>query len=119
MADADTGKGAGDDGGLNAAGKNADQNFGSVPVGSETQTCGSTPPSSVVVSPYKKSWIQIKLVDQDGNPVAGEEFSIQLPDGSPVDGYLDGNGFFQITGIDPGTCQVTFPNLDAPDWDHV
>ena len=117
MPDANAQNGGGDAAALDAGGKDADQNFGSAPVGSGSHTCGSTSSSSAVSQ--STSWIEIKLIDQDGNPVPGEEFSVQLPDGSPFDGYLDDQGFYRLEGIDPGTCQVTFPNFDTQDWKRV
>jgi hypothetical protein len=65
----------------------------------------------------KPHWIEIKLVDTEGNPVPGEKYKITLPDGSTVaEGTLDGKGFARVDGIDPGTCKVTFPNLDESVW---
>jgi hypothetical protein len=70
----------------------------------------------VAVSPQKKSWIEIRLVDPDNNPIPGEAYRVELPDGSSVEGDLDANGFARIEGIDPGTCRVSFPNRDGRDW---
>ena len=65
----------------------------------------------------KKDWIEILLVDDEGNPVAGEPYSVTLPDGSTVaDGTLDEKGFARVDGIDPGTCKVTFPKLHKDAW---
>ncbi|MBC7927679.1 MAG: type VI secretion system tip protein VgrG [Bryobacteraceae bacterium] len=66
----------------------------------------------------KKSWIEIKLLDEEGNPVPGEAYKITLPDGSTVaDGTLDDKGFARVDNIDPGNCKVTFPNLDEEAWE--
>jgi len=84
-----------------------------------TQAAGSgsdQPAPPVVVNPEKKSWVEIELVDEDGNPVPFEEYRLQLPDGSTVDGALDEKGQARVEGIDPGTCKVSFPNRDAKDW---
>src|SRR5213593_5207616 len=60
---------------------------------------------SVKVKPYslpqseeekenKKGWIEIELVDEDGNPVSGEQYRIMLPDGETVaEGTLDEQGY--------------------------
>jgi len=65
----------------------------------------------------KKHYIEIKLVDDNGDPVPGEPYKITLPDGTTVaDGTLDDKGFARVDNIDPGTCQVTFPNLDKDSW---
>ncbi len=31
-------------------------------------------------------------------------------------GYLDSNGRARIDGIDPGVCEVSFPDIDANEW---
>jgi type VI secretion system secreted protein VgrG len=66
----------------------------------------------------KKSWIEIQLNDEDGKPIPGEPYKITLPDGTTIaDGTLDDKGFARVDNIDPGTCQVTFPNLDKDTWE--
>jgi type VI secretion system secreted protein VgrG len=66
----------------------------------------------------EKTWIEIELVDEEGNPVPGERYEVTLPDGQTVArGTLDENGLARIEGIDPGQCKVTFPNLDQEAWE--
>lgn len=60
----------------------------------------------------KKSWIEIELKDDDGNPVAGEPYRVEVPDGSLAEGTLDEKGFARVEGIDPGNCVVSFPRRD-------
>jgi hypothetical protein len=61
----------------------------------------------------KKHWIEIELLDESGKPIAGEPYKVTLPDGSTIaDGTLDDKGRARVDNIDPGTCKVTFPNLD-------
>lgn len=67
----------------------------------------------------QKTWIEIELVDEAGDPVPGESYEITLPDGSKAAGTLDGKGFARVDGIDPGTCKVTFPNLDKEAWNRA
>jgi type VI secretion system secreted protein VgrG len=68
--------------------------------------------------PEKTSWIEIELLDEDDNPVPGERYMIKLPDGTTIaSGTLDENGFARVDGIDPGTCQVTFPDIDKEAWE--
>ncbi len=64
----------------------------------------------------KTHWIEIQLVDQDEKPVPGEVYLITLPDGTAQPGTLDDKGLARVDGIDPGTCKVTFPNLDKEAW---
>jgi hypothetical protein len=102
-------------GGLTVAERDADQNFDNSKAGDTSKPCGQ---SSVTASQSKiqKTFIQIELVDEEGNPVAGESYEISLPDGSVVDGSLDDKGQARIEGIDPGSCQITFPDLDKDVW---
>ncbi len=65
----------------------------------------------------QKSFIEIELVDDAGNPVPGEPYEITLPDGKRVaTGTLDHKGFARVDGIDPGTCKIGFPRLDKDAW---
>lgn len=76
-------------------------------------------PSSVTDSSEekKKSWIEIKLIDEDNEPVPGEEYLVTLPDGSTVaSGTLDEKGFARVENVDPGSCKVTFPKRDGRSW---
>jgi len=87
---------------------------------SSKQSAASNAPTHDPNSPEnqtKQHYIEIKLLDDDGNPVAGEPYKITLPDGTTVaDGTLDDKGYARVDNIDPGTCQVTFPNLDKDAW---
>jgi type VI secretion system secreted protein VgrG len=85
------------------------------------QSAASNAPTHDPTSPdnqTKTHWIGIQLVDEDGNPVPGETYQITLPDGTTIaDGTLDEKGSAKVTNIDPGNCQVTFPNLDQGAWE--
>lgn len=67
----------------------------------------------------KTSWIEIELVDEANKPVPGERYSIILPDESVAEGTLDEKGIARVEGIDPGTCKITFPNLDKDTWEKA
>jgi hypothetical protein len=64
----------------------------------------------------KTGWIEVALVDGNGKPVPGEAYSVTLPDGSVAAGTLGADGTARVEGFDPGSCQVTFPNLDGKSW---
>jgi type VI secretion system secreted protein VgrG len=66
----------------------------------------------------KEHWIEIELLDEEGQPIAGEPYRITLVDGTTVaDGTLDEKGRARVDNIDPGTCKVTFPDLDKDGWE--
>ena len=68
----------------------------------------------------EKSWIEIELVDEDDEPVVGERFRITLKDGKTIaKGTTDENGVARVNGIDPGTCKITFPDLDKDAWEKI
>ena len=68
----------------------------------------------------EKSWIEVQLVDEQDQPVRGERYRITLPDGTTVaQGRTDAEGLARVRGIDPGTCQITFRDLDKDAWDRA
>jgi type VI secretion system secreted protein VgrG len=68
--------------------------------------------------PKKKSWIKLKLVDEEGKPVPGEAYEIKTSDGKYRTGSLNNKGEAHVKGIEPGNCEVTFPNLDKDAWEE-
>ena len=75
-------------------------------------------PSNHDPDPDKPHWIEVELVDEAGKPVAGESVQVTLPDGSIAGGTTDEKGLRRIDGIDPGTCRITFPDLDEKAWEE-
>lgn len=67
----------------------------------------------------EKSWIEIEMVDEEDEPVPSEKYKITLPDDSVAQGTLDNKGFARVEGIDPGTCKITFPELDKDAWEKI
>jgi type VI secretion system secreted protein VgrG len=104
---------------LDNASNDANQNMSPSPAGSPSPSCGSAPTPDNTVSPDKTHWISIELIDELGKHVPYEDYRIILPDGSPVEGTLDRRGRAKITGIDSGSCKVSFPNRDAKDWEKI
>lgn len=84
----------------------------------ETPSDSPAPPRRSTPPPKKeKTWIEVRLVDSSGKPVAGAAYKLKLTDGRVEEGSLDGNGAVRVEDIDPGICQITFPELDAGDWE--
>lgn len=65
----------------------------------------------------EKTWIEIELIDPNGQPVPHERYKLTLPDGSVKWGRLDSFGKARVERLQPGTCQVTFPDRDQEVWD--
>jgi hypothetical protein len=67
----------------------------------------------------EKTWIKIKLIDMVGKPIPGERYRIKVPGGEVVEGELDEQGEAACWNLDPGTCKVTFPDLDEEAWEDA
>jgi type VI secretion system secreted protein VgrG len=65
------------------------------------------------------TWIAIQLVDEDGEPVAEASYEVTLPDGSVRTGKLGGDGRAEERGVQAGTCQVRFPELQDEAWEFL
>ncbi len=113
--DSDVGTNSDDGGALIVSENDADQTFGLSNVGTHVQDCSSGASSSQV-SPDKKHWVEISLVDQECHPVAGVAYRITVPGGTVVEGSTDAKGRGRVDGIDAGTCRITLPALDKDVW---
>lgn len=71
--------------------------------------------------PDETAWIEIVLLDSADppRPVPHTRYRIELPDGAIAEGSLDSQGRARVQGIRPGTCQVTFPDLDEAVWQRA
>lgn len=69
-------------------------------------------------NPDKTSWIELQLVyESNGLPVAGAAYKVTLPDGTTVaSGSTDDKGQGRVDHIDPGSCQISFTELDKEAW---
>jgi hypothetical protein len=56
-------------------------------------------------------WVEVRFVDDSGEPIANEPYQVTLSDGSTRQGSLDGNGIAYLSGIANGICEVSFPNF--------
>ena len=69
-------------------------------------------PEPPEVEEEKKSWIRVRIVDEEGNPVPSERYRITCPDGTVKERTTDANGMGYVSSIDPGMCQIEWPDLD-------
>ena len=80
-----------------------------------TSSQSDAPPPPEPKTP--KTWVEFRLIDMEGNPVANMHYTVVLPGGAAEDGWLDSSGSVRFNGIDPGECTITFPDLDRDAWD--
>ena len=74
------------------------------------------PPPPRVEQVEQKTWIEIRLADQDGEPIGGARYRLELPDGQVREGTLSKEGRARLSGIDPGSCAISFPDIDGGEW---
>lgn len=61
------------------------------------------------------TFIAVKLLDQDGDPIAGENVRIQLPDGTIKQGRTDENGEFLVDELRKGgQAKISLPDVMQP-----
>ncbi len=108
-----------------------DATGGSTQDASNSGSKSGSAPSSVLVKPMathkptddpsKTSWIALQLsYESNGLPVAGMEYAVTLPDGQTIaGGSTDEQGYAKVEGIDPGSCQISFPSLDQEAWEEA
>ena len=60
----------------------------------------------------QKTWIEVHLKNTDGVPLRGERYKLKLPDNTVREGSTNDAGAVFIEDIDPGLCELTFPDLD-------
>ena len=53
-----------------------------------------------------KDWIEIKLKDNDGNPIGNKKYKLFLPNGEIREGKLDSDGYAKVEDIPPGKVQI-------------
>lgn len=74
------------------------------------------PDEDTVATPVK-TWVEVQLVDMAGNPMKSARYTIKLPDGSLQEGFLSQEGIARYDNIDPGICEISFPDLDEEAWE--
>ncbi len=56
-----------------------------------------------------KDWIEIQLLNDEGEPVPNQKYKLTLADGSTREGELDSEGKVRLEDIPPGSITVTYP----------
>ncbi len=61
-------------------------------------------------------WVAVELKDDLGNPVPGERYRVELPDGAIVEGNLDDKGYAKVAKTKRGDCKIEFPDIHPDEW---
>lgn len=67
------------------------------------------PPEPEVVAHF----IELVVVDAMGEPAAGIDYALTLPDGTTLTGHTDAAGVVRLDLDQAGACDLTFPELEA------
>ena len=76
----------------------------------------SEPPPQKLPPVTVRTFIEIELLDQSGKRFP-TRLRITLPDGSKQQPAFD--GFIHLDGLEPGTCDIEFPDVDGRSWDSA
>jgi hypothetical protein len=83
---------------------------------------GTVCPGTLPAGPPKKytkvlqegdDWIEIDMVDREGEAIAYEDYRAKTPAGEILEGRGLLAGIVTFKGLATGTCQMSFPNIDA------
>ncbi len=79
---------------------------------SSSSTSGSGEETAPPPKKTEKTWFRATLKDEDGEPMADEDYTLIDTDGVKRTGKLDPNGEVYIPAIlPPGQCTISFPNI--------
>lgn len=56
-----------------------------------------------------QDWVNIRLLDMDGQPIPNQEYLLILADGSERRGHLDDMGEARLDDLPPGGCRIVLP----------
>ena len=72
---------------------------------------------AVEAAPEAATWIAVRMTDNSGDPVKSLRYEVKLPNGDVRRARSTTNGLARIESPTSGECTVSFPDLDASDWD--
>jgi hypothetical protein len=59
----------------------------------------------------KTSWIEIEVCDDEGKPVSGGSYRLELPNQVVKAGTVPAGGVLRVEAIDPGSCKFSLVDL--------
>jgi hypothetical protein len=63
------------------------------------------------------NYLEIELVDHDGNTMSNAPYEVVLPSGKKKTGWLNDEGYARVLVTNPEECQVIFPELEEGSWE--
>jgi len=73
---------------------------------------GSKSPASDAAPADEKTWFRVQVMDEDGLPMADEDYLLVDSSGAKRQGKLDSNGELYIPPVlPPGNCTFSLPNM--------
>lgn len=69
-----------------------------------------------LIAALEQHWIEVRLLDEDGQPRPGEPYRVTLSDNTEVSGRLDDRGVARIPDVPGGSCSWSFPALHPDEW---
>ena len=70
---------------------------------------------TIVLTP-ERTWIEIRVVDDNNNPISGRRARLHLTDGRVVEKVLDDDGLVRGDEIPAGVCKFVLPVKDRKEW---
>ncbi len=93
------------------AGGGAEQTDAKPSDGPASKPAPAPPPPELPKKP-EKTWFRMQLLNEEGSPMAGEDYEVVDSDGAKRKGKLDANGELYIPPVlTPGECSIKFPNI--------
>ncbi len=74
------------------------------------------PPAEPVAEKVETDWIEVRLLNQDQEPIRGCVLTFVLPNNQVVSGVTDTDGVSRIDRIKPGSCTVSLNDADRGIW---
>jgi len=101
----------GGSGGGSAAGAPAASAVAAAPATVESVPASHAGPLTPEETPEEPTWIGIRLIDHDGEPVPNENFQVTLDDGTVLAGVTDAQGYTRFDGLQPSSGDVAFTGI--------
>jgi hypothetical protein len=71
------------------------------------------PPWEPPEGPPETTWVELVLLDDQREPVAGAKFVVETSDGTRHEGTTGNDGRAMLEGLKPGPCKISFPEFEA------